>query len=296
MSSKHSFLCLLLIALATAETVSPDAKQQPRLLTARQRSQETIDVRALDSVSLLHSEEFSSLSDENSVFEQHPGLRLSVLLAHLLLLTCAAYTCFFSYRHYKLLLTVQGFLATFYFAMLTMRHAGIFKPERVSHQVGLLVAAAFVAANLLLVCSVFIRLNYAFFGFAATTVLFCLLEERAFAGLSRGVYLAVFLGLFSAGTALFGFLTYRFFKVAIQVNSACVGGFYLVLCLEVIARNYSAFYDPEVNSRESLGWLLASWAVAAASGFVFQLRMKQISDKQARDSDLEEINRRSYLA
>lgn len=291
------FLCLLLIALTAAETPSKSTQRTSRLLGNNKLSEnENYDLRSLDSVSLMHSEEDSSVSEENTIFDHHPGLRLSVILGHLILLTCAAYTCFFSYRHYKLLLTVQGFLATFYFAMLTMRHAGLFKPERVSHQIGLLVASAFIAANLLLVCSVFIRLNYAFFGFAVTTVLFCLLEETVLGSLSKGTYLTAFISLFLTGTVLFGYLTYRFFKVAIQVNSAFVGSFYLVLCLEVIAHNYSAFYDPDFDRKESLGWLLCAWAVTGVSGFVFQLRMKRISDKQARDSDLEEINRRSYLA
>lgn len=294
MHRSHIILCLFIISTTTKAAIFPSA----RLLTGVATTNPELESETADPAedSYLESQVFNTVSDEDHLFRRHTGLHFAVSLVHLILLAAAFYTCFLGYRHYKLLLCIQGFISTFVYLMLALQHSGVFKPARVSHHLGILFVAFFLAGNLLLACSVFIRLNYVFFGLSLSCIAYFFFEE-AVKGRVQGVpYGLLLAALLVASTAVIAFLTFRFFKVAVQVNSALVGGFCLVLCVEVLTHNFSSFYDPNFARRESLSWFVASWAVAAGSGLFFQNRMKAISDKAARDSDIEEINRRSYLA
>lgn len=224
-----------------------------------------------------------------------PLLDFSVVAVHSLLFVVAVAVCLVGFFHFKLLLTGECLLAFHFFLQLLFARTGLFDVALPSHHWGLLFSALFLAANAVLATNVFVRLNYGLLGFSLAGVcVFLLLRPLSLAYEPFSSTLLALLAL--AFTAALSFLALRSLKMAVPFYSAAIGACFGLRSLNILTQRGDQNTWPITDTWFVDASFVGAWVLATAAGFWFQLRMKDISDRRVREGDLEEINRRSYLA
>jgi hypothetical protein len=257
----------------------------------------TLSPRALSQTSSIDVPEGSDRTSLAPDQKGAPGplLDITIVIIFSAVFVASLTTCFMGYFQFRFLLASQTFIVCHFFMEFMLWKAGVFHVGQPGHYWGVFFGALFLTANAVLVCNVFIRLNYILVGFAFANALVFLLQPQlgSFNGtLAPIVYILLFLG----PTALVGYASYRYLKLAIPLVSAIVGAVFGLRCLNILFQAGQSFPWGVTESWFVDASFLGALVLAASAGFWFQLRMKGITEQLIRDGDLEEINRRSYLA